>query len=218
MGVFLLCSSVAAANGRFPRAQRLLQSPVTDQELVLSGTYGLTVTFDQGQTSFHRCESAFASETLQGIDSVVDFASDGSLLISFGEAMARAVSPFCDYDLVLGGAATDRVADFTLSPDRKRVIAVINRRAADGTTLSQLVVSKDTGLNFTNLGPTLPEVASLAVTLDIAPSAPDTLYVTGIDSEGQGVLLVSQNGGESFEVRPMVLAWLRRNLRSHGRA
>src|SRR5882672_5915377 len=51
-------ASTAVANGRFPRAQRLVQSSETSDVLALYGTYGLIVTHDGGMTWRHVCEAA----------------------------------------------------------------------------------------------------------------------------------------------------------------
>jgi hypothetical protein len=43
-----LASGEASANGRFPRAERLLQDPFDASHLILGATFGLLVTRDTG--------------------------------------------------------------------------------------------------------------------------------------------------------------------------
>ena len=53
-------AAIGRANGRFPRAQRLIEHPDDPAKLVLTGTYGMFVTRDRGITWHHVCESSFA--------------------------------------------------------------------------------------------------------------------------------------------------------------
>ena len=55
-----LLAGSAAANGRFPRAQRLLEVHDDPNVLVLSATYGVLITADRGATWRHLCELGFA--------------------------------------------------------------------------------------------------------------------------------------------------------------
>jgi hypothetical protein len=59
----LLFSAEASANGRFPRAQRLLESPTDSKRLYVSATFGLLLTEDHVQNWHFVCESAFAFQS-----------------------------------------------------------------------------------------------------------------------------------------------------------
>src|SRR5262245_425109 len=58
-----LVASTAWGNGRFPRAQRLVESATDPKLLALYGTYGLIVSSDSGGTWNHVCEAATGTYT-----------------------------------------------------------------------------------------------------------------------------------------------------------
>ena len=62
--VLVLASGYANANGRFPRAQRLLEDPRDPGRLVLGATYGLLVTADRGASWRYVCEAAYGERDL----------------------------------------------------------------------------------------------------------------------------------------------------------
>ncbi len=200
---FVLLAVPAGANGRFPRAQRLLEDPDDPNHLVLGATYGMLVTDDRHSFSL-LCESSFAGAMLATFDCVFDRVGDGELLVSYGDAMSRASVPYCDFSRVLGGDMLNRVVDFSVLPDaRDDVLAIVTRRADGGGGVSVLARSTDAGRTFEELGAELPTVGNFAVTVNRAPSLPSRAYVSGVDADNQGVLLVSDDGGAHFEVRPV---------------
>src|SRR6187431_1156414 len=111
----LLASPGASANGRFPRAERLLEGPGDPNRLVLAATYGILVTADRGGEWRHICELGFAFANAE-IDPVVATFSDGSMLVRGIRSLNRADAPFCEFEPVLGATGTETVADFTLDP------------------------------------------------------------------------------------------------------
>ena len=74
-----LVSGSAAANGRFPRSERLLEDPRDTSHLILAGTFGLIVSSDAGGSWDYVCEASFAEAGLD-LDPLVALASDGALL------------------------------------------------------------------------------------------------------------------------------------------
>jgi MYXO-CTERM domain-containing protein len=73
----------------------------------------------------------------------------------------------------------------------------------DGTSQNQLYRSDDAGQNWSPLGPLLPDSIRTVATVDVAPSDAERVYVSGLDADGSGVLLRSDDGGESFEAFPL---------------
>ncbi len=191
-------ASPAHANGRFPRAERLLEDPNDGEHLVLAATYGLVVTRDRGQNWHYVCEASFAEPDVE-TDPVVAMTDSGALLTSVYSTLTRAEPAACDFSLRLGGAADVRVPDFTLSHgEPARVVAAHVTTLSDNSLVNQLYASEDDGRTFSRLGPPLPSSIRLVATLDIAPSDPSRVYVSGLDEQRRGVFLRSDDGGLTF--------------------
>jgi hypothetical protein len=188
----------AAANGRFPRAQRLLEHPRDPEQLLLSATFGLLVTRDFGASWHHVCEAAFGVTDLS-VDAQLAFTESGTLLAALYSSVTRASSDTCDFPKKLGFNNRETIADFTLSVSRRgRAVAALIRLQDDGSFVNQLYVSDDDGETWDELGEPLPESLSLVLTVDVAPSDDQRLYVSGVAMDGGGVLLRSDDGGLTF--------------------
>lgn len=186
------------ANGRFPRAERLLEDASNADRLVLAATYGLLVTQDRGQNWYHVCEASFAEPDVQ-TDPVAAVTESGALLTSINSMLTRSEPDACDFSIRLGDALDDGVPDFTLARGAaERVLAVRVRAPPGGSVLNQLYVSDDDGRTFAPLGSPLPSSIRLVATVDVAPSDPTRIYVSGLAEDRSGVVLRSEDGGESF--------------------
>jgi hypothetical protein len=203
LALLLTLAPDAVANGRFPRAQRVLEDPDDPSRLVVGATYGMLVTEDGGASWHVVCESSFAGVPLGSFDCMFDRVEGGALLASFGDAMARAEAPYCDFSRVLGGDMQNRVVDFSVLPSAPSDVLAIVTRRVDGSGASALARSTDGGKSFDELGAELPLVENFAVTVDRAPSLPSRVYVSGVDAANQSLLLVSDDGGGTFEARPI---------------
>jgi photosystem II stability/assembly factor-like uncharacterized protein len=201
LALLLTLAPSTLANGRFPRAQRVLEDPDDPNRLVVGATYGMLVTDDGGASWHVVCEASFAGVPLGSFDCVFDRVEGGALLASFGDAMARAEEPYCDFSRVLGGDMQNRVVDFSVLPSAPSDVLAIVTRRVDGSGASVLARSTDGGKTFEEVGAELPLVDNFAVTVDRAPSLPSRVYVSGVDATDQSLLLVSEDGGGSFEAR-----------------
>jgi hypothetical protein len=194
-----LLPHVAHANGRFPRAQRLLENLQNPNHLVLAATYGLLVSEDRGQSWFHVCEGSFAQPGQQ-TDPVVAL-TEGALLTSIFTSLTRSTDGGCDFQRKLGGTPAQAVPDFTV--DSAGAVLAVLVTTDNGVTINQLQESLDGGQHFHALGPVLPDSLRLVATVDVAPSDPARIYVSGLGQGGVGVLLRSDDRGESFTTLPL---------------
>src|SRR6476619_4393781 len=94
----------AMANGRFPRAEHLVESPSDANKLYLSATYGLLATNDRGRNWYHVCESAFAFQTMYTGDPVFGLTGNESLLIGVQSNVSVSTDGGCDWKQTLQGA------------------------------------------------------------------------------------------------------------------
>jgi len=195
----LVATAPALSNGRFPRAQRLLEQHGDPDRLVLSATYGLLVTTDRGRDWRHVCELGFAF-TIDEIDPLFDLPDDGSLLVQAPRSLNRSPAPFCAFEPVLGGTPAEAVADFSLDRnDGARVLSLVIGRSDAGGPVNQLFESNDSGATFEAIGEPLPtDTVGLGLTVDAAPSDPRRVYVTATGQVNTVVFVRSDDRGASW--------------------
>ena len=195
----LLASAPALANGRFPRSRRLLQDPQDASHLILGATFGMLVTRDAGISWRDVCEASFGDPGLE-TDPVIAFTADGGVLAGIYSSVARSAPDECDFKKTLGLNNREAVPDFTLAASVPgRAVAVRVTLLDDGTIENQLYRSDDAGASWSTLGPPLPDSLRTVATLEVAAANPERLYVSGLDVDGAGLLLRSDDGGESFQ-------------------
>jgi hypothetical protein len=190
----------ASANGRFPRAQRLIESPSNGDELTLAATYGILVSHDRGKNWYFVCETAFASQTLTGIDVTVEMTSDGNLLAGIFSSIRASGDKACSWRAVLPEKDGQSVPDLLVSKSASDVaIAVTAADVGVGARSVELKESLDKGNTWNKLGASLPSDFVYALTVDEAPSDPSRLYVSGINKSNQGVLVRSTDRGKTWK-------------------
>lgn len=191
-----LAASTAAANGRFPRAQRLIQDRVNPSVMALYGTYGVLVTRDAGASWRHVCEAATGAYA--GEDPLLEIMADERILLRTDTGLSRSDASFCSYDTVLGSAAAP-LQDITRdSAGSSGILALTTALGEGGVFVSSLSSSTDGGSTFTPLASVPPDILELGLTLDVAPSRPELIYLSGLDDQGRGKLARSENRGQSF--------------------
>jgi len=157
------------------------------------------VTEDRGQSWFHVCEASFA-QAGQQTDPVVAL-TGGALLTSIFTSLTRSTDGGCDFQRKLGGNPAQAVPDFTV--DSAGVVLAVLVTTANGVSTNQLQESFDGGQHFHPLGPPLPDSLRLVATVDVAPSEPKRIYLSGLGLNGAGVLLRSDDRGESYTALPL---------------
>jgi photosystem II stability/assembly factor-like uncharacterized protein len=193
-------ASRADANGRFPRAQRLLEHPQDARQLVLAATYGLLVTGDRGASWRYVCEAAYG-ETELPIDALTAFTAEGALLAGIYSGVSRAEGEPCDFVRTLGRSNREAVPDFAVAASTPgRVLAIQVTIPEQGEPHSRLYRSDDDGRTWQPLPEPLPTSLRTPLTIDVAPSDSERVYLSGLGPDDRGVLLRSDDGGESFEV------------------
>ncbi len=191
----------AAANGRFPRAQRLLEDPSDPAHLILGATYGLLITDDRGKSWRHVCEAAYGVTDLP-IDGITALTADGTLLAGIYSGVSRAPqAAACDFRRTLGSSNREAVPDFAIAASEPgRVVAIKVSLPEADEPFSQLYRSDDDGATWRAVGEPLPESLRTPLTVDVAPSNAERVYISGLDAGNAGVLLRSDDGGQSFHV------------------
>lgn len=160
----------------------------------------MLVTHDRGKNWFHVCEAAFA-EPGQQTDPVVALLPDGALLTSIYSSLSRSSDGACDFEKRLAGDPSHAVPDFTIDGEGATVAVLVTTE--NGSSRSQLQESLDGGQRFQALGQPLPDSMRLVATVDVAPSDPQRIYVSGLGAGGVGVLLRSDDRGQTFRALPL---------------
>ncbi len=190
----------AFANGRFPRAQRLLEDPNDAAHLTLAATFGLLTTSDRGAHWYHVCEAGFAGDDTYSGDPLLERVADGALLVDVQSSMRRSVSG-CEWTTVLGPpavAATATIDDFAVDRVTGATVVAVATELVDGGERATLLRSLDAGVTWAAVGRPLP--VSTAFTVDLDPTDPSHIYATGLSSSAEraGVFLESTDGGMTW--------------------
>src|SRR5262249_19848774 len=129
----LLVASSAFANGRFPRAERLIEEPGDPNHLLLAGTYGILTTRDRGRTWYHVCEAAFSLRDGYVGDPLLDLTRSAGLLVGV-QTTLNASPDGCVWSPVLGGGSVYVVDDAFARSEPSTVVALVEDFAAGSPT------------------------------------------------------------------------------------
>jgi photosystem II stability/assembly factor-like uncharacterized protein len=192
-----LVASAASANGRFPRAQRLVESPEDPHLLALYGTYGLIVSSDAGHSWSHVCEAATGPYV--GEDPLLEFLPGGRIVARTETSLVRSGATWCDWSLALDGSK-NAIQDITRDPGSpSTLLALLGEYDVQSGFGSRLVESTDAGTSWSSPKELPRDQIARGLSLDVAPSDPARVLVSGLDAGGKGRLLVSDDPGGAFQ-------------------
>jgi hypothetical protein len=198
----LSLTAVASANGRFPRAQRLVQDAEQPERLALYGTYGLLITTDAGQSWQYLCEGA--TGPFSGEAPLLELLPEGRIVLSAETGLRAAEFPACDWQALLEPTLPAVVQDITRDAgDPAALWALISEPEINVGYRSALRRSLDGGVTWSDSMPLPSGLVARGLTLDGAPSQPDRLYVSGLDADDNGTLLRSDDAGQTWQAFPI---------------
>ena len=195
---------VAHANGRLPAANQLVVAPDDPATLVLRTTFGMLFSHDAGQTWDWLCESAYMCQT-NGIctppqqDPAIALLNGGTVVAAEIEGLATSPDRGCSWSFVPGTAMVNAI-DTTRAPDGATAIALVSN-LVDGSLMhdSRVLQTVDAGKSWQPL-PGVIDPTLVLDTIDLAPSNPQRIYVTGqVFGDDHATLLVSDDGGQSYQ-------------------
>ncbi|WP_433933128.1 MYXO-CTERM sorting domain-containing protein [Sorangium cellulosum] len=187
--------SPAAANGVFPSADQIVFDPADPARAVARMTYGLLTTRDGGASWRWICEGAVGYDDTGGQAPPIAAVAGGRVLAALGDGLAVGAEGGCAWTgaAELAGRA---IVDLSVRQgDPSHLVAVA------GGDRAELWASRDGGARWESAGTPLP-AGFQARTVDVAPSDPRRVYVSGLSSGGgsvKGVLVRSVDGGETWE-------------------
>ncbi|MCG8556841.1 MAG: hypothetical protein MJD61_16385 [Proteobacteria bacterium] len=194
-------TSTAAANGRYPAAQQLIEDPNDPLRLIVRATYGLLVSRDGGASWSLICEEAVGYGGME--DPVLGLFGDGTLMAGLLRGLAVSHDGGCDWARAPGALSQAQIVDVTVHPrQRARGLALGSERRQGGGYSHSLWQTSDHGASWQELGVALPaELDLLATAFDAAPSDPRRLYVSALHRSPngiEGVLLRSDDRAASW--------------------
>lgn len=199
----LLVASTALGNGRFPRAERLIESPSDPNRLYVAATYGILLTSDRGKNWYHVCENAFSFQDMYTGDPVLSLTEDESLLVGVQNGLNISHDHGCDWKQSLQSTPMPKQAfmDFTVAPTTGHPIVVVVSAYQPGGPVNQLEKSTDGGATWMNIGTPLP--VAVVYTVDVDPTDARHIYATGVSDTNDtipntGVLLSSTDDGMTW--------------------
>ncbi len=221
LAVLLGLATRANANGRFPNAQKVRE--LGPDALVVSGTYGMLLTTNGGKDFQYVCESEmFGLSSGITMDPLLELAPNGAFVTGSVQAARVALGGGCGFETIASlprnfeffgervpaGASPGRIADLCRrgSDADAPLLALVSLVDEAGIPLEHRIYEARSGTEFSPIGePIPPELAEFVLTVDVAPSDPDRLYVTGHRAR-EPVLVRSSDGGESWEALPIPTA------------
>jgi MYXO-CTERM domain-containing protein len=214
-------SPAAYANGRFPNAQQLREP--APGSIVVAGTYGLLLSGNAGTDFQFVCESALFGKALMGswVDPLLETLPNGTIVSGSQNGLRVSRDHGCsfstdwklphDADFVGPGpdpnAPLGTVIDVCPGYDGPNsIVALATLHASDGSIVEHRIYkSADAAMSWSALPQSLAKASiNTVLTIDVAPSDPNRLYISG-SAAGQSTLAVSSDGGKSYSIRPIAI-------------
>lgn len=186
-------SSLARANGVFPSAEQIVVDPSDPSHVVVRTTYGLLTTRDAGEPWDWICESAVGYSS--GYHPSVAITEGGAVLAGLTTGVAIAGGDTCTWGLAPGIPVDAHVVDLSIEKGAPSHAVAITASGAAGP--ARLWASDDGGATWAQAGTDLP-AGFTPLTVDVAPSDPDRVYVSA-QVGTKGSLLVSPDRGATWQ-------------------
>jgi len=198
-----LAPSVAYANGRYPSTNAFFFSPNEPDRILLRVTFGLLVSTDHGKSWDWVCEQALGLSGSLDEDPMYAITPSGAIVSSTFHGVDVSTDRLCTFPLVGAPLGSRVFVDLTSRPATPAEILVFaSSRSGEGVYDSELLETKDEAKTFTSIGTPFPSKAFLGETVDVAPSDPERLYVTGIENKGlderKTTLFTSRDHGKTW--------------------
>lgn len=196
-GAFLVAPAPASAHGRFPQAGQVVVDPNDDARIWVRTTYGIVTTDDGGGEWRWVCPEGVGFDGDKE-DPSVGFMDDGAVIVGTFDGLSMSADR-CDFSFpsVMEGRY---VIDLAIEPSHTSAVALSSNGVAADTFEVKLFDTSDNGASWTEIG-TAPPVDFLALTLGLAPSDPQRVYLTGRDGTAgayAGVIQQSSDRGETW--------------------
>lgn len=208
----------ARANGRFPESNKILFSPGDPDTVILRVTFGLLLSHDHGKTWDWVCEQSVGYTGIE--DPMYAIGPSGKMFASTFLGISASPDKACSWSFVKGELDSKLFVDLSQRPaDPKSIVFFASsyegqNDAGQSAFSSELFETTDEGASFKRLSGAL-DTQMLGETVDVAPSDPERLYVSGVKQQGTapvGVMLASKDHGTSWSEVDVPLVATERSL------
>lgn len=170
-------SSLSYANGRFPLADQLVVDPQDPTHLVLRTTYGILSSFDAGGSWGWVCEAAVGYGGTQ--DPAMGVMADGTVLAGIFEGLGVTHDRGCSWAFAKAPLEAEYVIDVSVHRNEpSRAVAITSTGMGTGFHVI-LAETSDNGVTWTQAGTAINN-DMISLTVDVAPSKPERVYVSGV--------------------------------------
>jgi photosystem II stability/assembly factor-like uncharacterized protein len=192
----LLGTGVTRANGRYPLADQIVIDPVNPDHIVARATFGLLGSDDAGQHFRWVCETAIGYFGVE--DPPIAVTANGSIVVAHSKGLSVSPDGGCSWIRNAGLTGTWFGVDVTIVAARPHEALAVLSNFQDGAYTVSVVKTVNDGESWdeivTSLGTNF-----LATTIEVAPSNPDRVYVSGKVLPGGGAAVMrSDDGGRTF--------------------
>ncbi len=203
----------APANGRFPAANQIVFSPSNPDLIVVRATYGLLPSFDHGATWTFLCEDALGLPQGADYDPAIGLTAKQSLVVGLilPPGLEVSADTGCNWSCAGGALSGEAIADIAVRANAPDTVVALTSTVfvddAGGGEHSQVFQSIDDGASFAPLGVAI-DPAVLVTTVEVAPTDPHRLYVSGGRGFGPtrtASLFVSMDDGATWSEQPAPL-------------
>lgn len=218
LGLAVVLSAMATstpgrANGRFPEANAFFFSPKDPGRVLLRTTFGVLSSSDRGGTWDWICEGSLG--LMGSEDPMFQLTPSGAYIASTFSGIALSTDQGCSFSLATGNVANLVFVDLASRPATpERVVTLASGYAGQDSNLNSffetnLWETDDDGKTFVRLTTSSLDPASVAQTVDVAPSDPLRIYVSSVRFGGQkdrqGYVFTSSDGGKTFQTNLLPL-------------
>jgi hypothetical protein len=193
-------STTALANGRYPAASQIVVDPNDPKHVLVAATFGFLDSRDGGKTFNWLCESAVGVAGEEGFDIVLAVTGNGNTVLGLFNGIAT-TRDGCTFQ-VAPELVNHVIGDITWRRSTPhQVVGFTLAGIVGGGFASQIVLSNDDGVTWSNVGPQLP-TAYLPLTIDLAPSETNRMYLSARADRAKNfnsLLMRSDDGGVTFQ-------------------
>ncbi|MET0592326.1 MAG: hypothetical protein ABW133_06485 [Polyangiaceae bacterium] len=200
-GAALFGASHAHANGRYPLAGQLVIDPANPDHMVARATFGLLDSDDGGRTFRWVCESAIGYFGVE--DPPIAVTASGAAIVASSKGIS--VSPDRGCTWLKNPSLTGKWygVDVTVQPSRPHEALAVLSNIVDGAYTVSVARSTNDGTTWDEMLSTFG-TTFIATTIEVAPSNPDRVYVSGkVLPDGTAVMMRSDDGGHTWTSHPL---------------
>jgi photosystem II stability/assembly factor-like uncharacterized protein len=197
----LLGAGDARANGRYPLADQIVVDPANPDHLVARATFGLLGSDDAGQRFRWVCETAVGYFGVE--DPPIAVTANGSVVVAHSKGLSVSADGGCTWIRNPGLTGTWFGVDVTVVAARPHEALAVLSNIQDGAYTVSVVRTVNDGASWDELVSSLG-TNFLATTIEVAPSNPDRVYLSGkVLPGGTAAIMRSDDGGRTFSPFPL---------------